>query len=287
MGSLPTITALRFYPVKSCGAVILERGFAGKRGLESEGVGDRRWMLIDQEGIMVTQRQIPELARVRVALEAGKVALTADGREKLLLEPGRVEGGQERFILHRHSIVGHRAPAAASAWFSEFLGFPVRLMHQTDDDIRTCNPLYTLDPEEDRVGFADAFPYLVVTEATLARVNGYLDRPVPMDRFRPNIVIGNCPADAEYGWRRIAAGEAEFALVKPSDRCVMTTIDQKLGVKTGKEPLAALAKHYFLSDGLIQGAIFGENTLPLRLGEIAVGDTVSVIATKPPHLFRQ
>ena len=282
----PIVAALRLYPVKACGPVALERAFIGKRGLESFGVGDRRWMLVDASGAMVSQRQIPALARVAVEIFDGRVLLSVQGRDNLILTPGRIEGEQESFTMFGRTIVGHPAPHEASAWFSAFLGQKVRLMHQTEDDIRRCDPNYAVDPEADRVGFADAYPYLLASEATLAKLNRHLDSPVPMNRFRPNIVIEGTQPDAEYGWREIALGEARLAVVKPCTRCQVTTVDQNLGIFTGKEPLAALGRHYFLSDGGIQGAIFGENAIPLRQGWVAVGDRVTVVETGETRPFQ-
>jgi uncharacterized protein YcbX len=107
-----------------------------------------------------------------------------------------------------------------------------------------------------------------------------------MARFRPNIVLGNSEPDAEYGWKRLGMGEAELEIVKPCARCVMTTIDQERGVKTGKEPLATLGQAYFLS-GRVKGAIFAENAIPTRLGMISVGDPLSILERKTPHSFGQ
>jgi uncharacterized protein len=284
------IAQLTLFPVKSCGGVTVDSARVGRRGLEANGVGDRRWMLSDAEARMVTQRQAPELARVRVELLEGAVRVWGDDLEPIVIDPAETLEPRSGVILHRHEVAGHRCLPAIDDWFSRFLGQPVRLLHQTDADVRLCNPDYALSPGEDRVGFADAFPYLVVTEATLARVNGLLAEPAPMNRFRPNIVVGGAEADAEYGWKRLSLGEAQLTIVKPCDRCVVTTIDQARGVKTGKEPLAALGRAYFLSARFgaasVQGAIFGENAIPSVLGAVRRGDTVAVLERKTPHAFR-
>jgi uncharacterized protein YcbX len=164
------------------------------------------------------------------------------------------------------------------------------LLYQTEEDHRLCDPDFAVVPGEDKVGFADAFPFLISTEATLARVNALLADPVPMNRFRPNIVVGGTGPDAEYDWKRLTIGEAEFSIVKPCTRCVMTTIDQEQGIKTGKEPLATLGRAYFLQasfgEASVKGVVFGENAIATRPGALAVGDEVRVLEEKPRHAFR-
>jgi uncharacterized protein len=285
------IAQLTLFPIKSCGGVAADSARVGPRGLEAKGVGDRRWMLSDADGRMITQRQAPGLARVRVELLEGAVRVSGDDLEPIIVDPAETLAQRSSAILFRREVAGHRCSPAADAWFSRFLGQPVRLLHQTDEDLRLCNPDYTPNPGEDQVGFADSLPYLIATEATLARLNGLLAAPVPMNRFRPNIVVGAAVADAEYGWKRLSLGEAELTIVKPCDRCVVTTIDQERGVKTGKEPLAALARAWFLSarfgQASLQAAIFGEKAIPSGLGAVRRGDAVAILEHKTPHAFRR
>lgn len=285
------IAQLTLYPIKSCGGVTVDSALVGRRGLETKGVGDRRWMLSDADGRMITQRQVPALARVRVELLDGAIRVSGDDLEPIVVDPAATSAQRSSVILHSREVAGHRCPAAVDDWFSRFLGQPARLLHQTDEDLRLCDPNFALTPGEDRVGFADAYPYLVATEATLAQVNSLLTEPAPMNRFRPNIVVGGAEPDAEYGWKRLSLGGAELTIVKPSTRCVMTTIDQARGVKTGKEPLAVLARAYFLSAqfgaAFLQGAIFGENAIPSALGAVRRGDAVRILEHKTPHAFRR
>lgn len=286
----PTITRILLYPIKSCGGVSLERAHIGPRGLEAGAIGDRRWMLSDADGQMITQRQNENLARVRIELLGDALRVSGDGLEPIIVDPAEISGEQASVILFRREVPGHRSPKAVDDWFSRFLGLEARLLYQTEADHRLCDPDFALAPGEDKVGFADAFPYLISTEATLDRVNGLLAEPVPMNRFRPNIVVGGTGPDAEYGWKRLEAGDAELSIVKPCTRCVMTTIDQELGVKTGKEPLGILGRAYFLSTSFgqspVKGAIFGENAIATRQGTLAIGDAVRVLEEKPPHAFR-
>ena len=286
----PVLAQILLYPIKSCGGIALPSAVIGQRGLEAGKIGDRRWMISDNEGVMITQRQNANLARVRVELAGDVLRISGDGLAPVIADPAEVGGERISVQLFRREAVGHRAAAAVNDWFSRFLGQTVHLLYQKDEDLRLCDADFAVAPGVDRVGYADAYPYLIATEATLARVNGLLDAPVPMNRFRPNLVIGGAPADAEYGWKRLAVGEAELEIVKPCSRCVMTTIDQERGEKTGKEPLATLGHAYFFSGpvarGTVKGAIFGENAIPTRLGRISLGDPVTVLEEKMAHVFR-
>ncbi|HMA50097.1 MAG TPA: MOSC N-terminal beta barrel domain-containing protein, partial [Magnetospirillaceae bacterium] len=286
----PVITQIILYPIKSCGGIALPSAAIGQRGLEAGKIGDRRWILADAEGVMITQRQNANLARVRIELAGDALRIGGDGLEPVIADPAEVGGERLSVLLHGREVAGHRAPAAVNAWFSHFLGQTVHLLYQKEEDLRLCDADFAVVPGQDRVGFADAYPYLIATEATLAKVNGLLAEPVPMNRFRPNLVVGGTDEDAEYGWQRLAIGTAELEIVKPCTRCVMTTIDQERGVKTGKEPLATLGRAYFLSApvgrGTVQGAIFAENAIPTRLGTVSMGDAVTVLGKKTSHAFR-
>src|SRR5579859_456904 len=286
MTAIPTVAQIVLYPIKSCGGITLDKARIGPRGLEAGRIGDRRWMLSDADGQMITQRQNENLARLRIELLGDALRVSGDGLEPVVIDPAEAAGERTTVILHRREVVGHRSPAAVDAWFSRFLGQTVNLLYQTDEDQRLCDADYAVVPGRDKVGFADAFPYLIATQATLDKVNGLLAEPVPMNRFRPNIVVAGTGPDAEFGWKRLELGEAELTIVKPCTRCIMTTIDQEQGVKTGKEPLATLGRSYFLKTAAIQGAIFGENAIATRQGALVTGDAVRVLEEKPAHIFR-
>jgi uncharacterized protein YcbX len=191
--------------------------------------------------------------------------------------------------LHGQSVPGHLSPDPVNDWFSRLLGAPAWLLYQSDSDQRLCDADFAIVPGADQVGYADAFPFLLTAQATLDQLNLGLPAPLPMDRFRPNIVVRGTTPDAEYGWREISIGGAGLSIVKPCTRCVVTTIDQRSGRKDGVEPLAALGRDYFLraqmGNALVQGAVFGENAIASRPGEIRVGDPVRLLSAKTPHIF--
>jgi len=269
--------------------------YVGARGFISGKIGDRSWMVVNAKGSLISQREKPALARVKTTLLldrdgiADRICLAVDDREPIILDPALVGDERQAVIIHGKESVAHKAPREVSAWFSDFLGDAVTVVHQKESDLRLCDPNFSVDPEGDAVSFGDGFPYLVTASATLEKLNGALESPVPMSRFRPNIVIGNTQPEAEYTWKNIAIGSVTLAFVKPCTRCVVTTVDQDTGVKTGKQPLATLAATNFLAQDFggarVQGAVFGENAIPITEGEISVGDVVSVIETKPGYEF--
>ena len=159
----------------------------------------------------------------------------------------------------------------SAQWFSDWLGVSVRLVHVADGYKRRLNPEYA-SSAEDHTGFADGYPILIISEASLLDLNSKLISPLPMNRFRPNIVVQNCEPFAEDTWKRIRIGSVEMALVKPCPRCVVTTIDKET-LEKSKEPLKTLATYRNQADG----AMFGMNVIPLNEGEVKVGMSVEVL----------
>jgi uncharacterized protein YcbX len=161
----------------------------------------------------------------------------------------------------------------SARWLSDWLGASVRLVHVDERFKRKLNPEYAVS-DEDHTGFADGYPILIISEESLADLNSRLDasHPLPMNRFRPNMVVKGCEPFAEDTWKRIRIGEVEMALVKPCPRCVVTTID-KDSLEKNKEPLKTLSK-YRMQEG---GAMFGMNVIPLGEGEIKVGMSVEIL----------
>ena len=160
----------------------------------------------------------------------------------------------------------------SAQWFSDWLGVSVRLVHVADGFKRKLNPEYAVS-EEDHTGFADGYPILIISEESLQDLNSKLGSVLPMNRFRPNIVVQNCEPFAEDTWKRIRIGGVEMALVKPCPRCVVTTIDKET-LKKSKEPLKTLATYRNQEDG----AMFGMNVIPLNEGNIKIGMSIEIIS---------
>lgn len=284
------VAGLHLYPVKGLGGSAIADAEVEWCGL----AGDRRWMVVDPTGRFITQRECAAMARIRVEQVPGGLVLCRAGLcHAGPCHAGPCHAGADRFevavpgrgaeeiaaTVWRSTVPAMLASPAAGRWLSDALGTPCRLVHLADPGARTLDPAYSRDA--DRVSFADGFPVLLASVASLDDVNSRLDAPVPMTRFRPNLVITGAPAWAEDHWRRIRIGEAEFRLPKACSRCIVTSIDQRTGERpVPREPLHALAAFRRTRHGVM----FGQNLIPDRLGRIAPGDRVTVLEAGPSNV---
>lgn len=273
------VESLHIYPVKGMKGCAVDAATMILEGL----VGDRRWMLVDATGRFISQREEPRLSLIGVAAEGKALTFQAPGMPGLRVDPP-VGGDSLPVTLWADQLTAYPASAEADAWFSDYLNQPCRLVYQ-GDTIRPVDPRWS--KPGDIATFADAYPVLVCTTASLADLNRRLGETLPMDRFRPNIVIGSDEPWAEDEWASIQIGTVRLDLTKPCARCSVTTVDQAHGVRTGKEPLRTLASFRFLQVPGISGVIFGQNGIPRALGRIGVGEAVSVVERQPRPNFKQ
>lgn len=268
------ITSLHIYPVKSMRAVDLTSVEIDVPGP----VHDRRWLVVDADGQFLTQRHDPKMATVTVSISASGIRLSACGFDDMeVLQPS----GARRATV---TIWGTEVDAAvadetANAFVSRVMGKDARLVFMDDRSRRLMDSIWTERPEP--VSFADGFPVLVTTTASLAALNGEIEAnggaAVRMAQFRPNVVIDCDDAWAEDRWTQLQIGDVTLDLVKPCARCVVTTTDQTTGEITGKEPLASLGRIHRSTDARVKGFLFGVNAVPRALGRIQVGDPVRVV----------
>ena len=266
------LRSLHIYPVKGLKGIDLGAALCGDRGLEH----DRRWMVVDREGVFMSQREVPRMATVWTDLDDRALTLSAPDRDEIAI-PLRPNGGQGvRVRVWRSECDAIAVSPAADAWLSEYLAMDCRLVYMPDSTRRLSNPEFA-GPGK-LVGFADGYAYLVTTSASLEDLNRRLGaggaRPVPMNRFRPNLVVDGAAPYAEDGWKRLRIGEAILRAVKPCGRCQVPTTDQATGEVTGPEPLATLTT-YRNSD---LGVLFGMNLVTEKTGTVRVGDAVEPIA---------
>lgn len=260
-----SLTQIWRYPVKSLAGGRHRRLAVGQRGP----AGDRHWMVVDAEGRFLTQRQLPAMALLQADMDGAGLRLTdrTTGAE-LRVAAG---GGEPLAVQVWGDRVDALAPdAAADAWLSERLGRPCRLVHQPDDGVRPVDPAF--GRPDDQVDFADGFPFLLISQASLDDLNRRLAQPVEMRRFRPNLVVDGCEPYEEDRWRRIRIGELTFRVVKPCSRCPIPTIDPDTGER-GAEPMRTLMS-YRRHDNKVY---FGQNLIHDGPGELAEGMPLEVL----------
>ncbi|MEU6202931.1 MOSC N-terminal beta barrel domain-containing protein [Micromonospora musae] len=269
------LSGIHTYPVKGChrldhdGAQVLPWGLAG----------DRRWMVVDADGVGVTQRETQRLVGLHATLHDGGLLLRADGRPDLAVpEP---TGGEplpvRTFRSRKLPVPALPAGPAADDWLGALLDRPVRLVFLARPTRHLAADARTHDTG-DRVSFADAYPLLLTNTASLAALNDWLaeagEEPVPMSRFRPNLVVDGAPAWAEDDWegRPLRIGEVAFRAAGPCDRCVVTTTDQETGVRH-REPLRTLGRYR----NVRQKLLFGLHLVPTGTGPLTVGEPLTLL----------
>jgi len=227
-------------------------------------------MVVDGEGRFISQRRHPELARVRVELEPAGLRVRAPGMPVLTIPADGPGAERRRVTIWNDRCAAVSAGTEAAAWFGEILGLRCELVRMADNEVRQVDRRFARVGEI--VGFADAFPFLMLSEASLADLNRRLEKPVPMNRFRPNLVVSGCPPHAEDTWKRLAIGGVVFRVAKPCARCVITTVDQETGAG-GPEPLRTLAA--YRRDG--NRVLFGQNLVHEGEGTLRAGDVVEIL----------
>lgn len=299
------ISEINIFPIKSLKGITLSEALVEKRGLRY----DRRWMLTDPAGMFFTQREVPKMAAVRVEVASHGLRVTSDneGEMSIPFEPDR--GSHQNVIVWQSEVASIVYNGQVSEWFSDVLGRKCQLVVMPESWQRHVNERF--DSGGDIVSFADGYPLLVANEASLEELNrkiaettelpprpaatppkqgGELFDPIPMNRFRPNVVVSGGDPFAEDTWKRISIGETILRVPKPCARCVTTTVDQARGEFDGNEPLKTFAKFRrprdvypdtFASFGF-QGneVLFATNLIPENPGAvIRIGDAVEVLET--------
>ncbi len=271
---VPRVQGLWVYPVKSLRGMAVTRWPVTRLGLAF----DRRWMLVDPEGNFLSQRRVPRMAQVQARLRledalAGRprlVLIDAQGHTLAVPEPDPARPRVRVRVWH-DEVDALWVSDAVDAWLQARLGVPARLVYFPDDAHRPLSPKYGLPGEG--TTFTDGYPILIVTQGSLDDLNRRLSTPVGPERFRPNVLIGPTAAYAEDTWHRVRIGRVPVRVVKPSKRCVITTLDPRTGRRLGKEPLATLATYRRWQGGVI----FGQNAVPEAEGMWELGQRVEVL----------
>ncbi len=269
------LAEIHVFPVKALAGLTLSQSEVEPCGLAQ----DRRWLVIDHKNRFLTQRVLPQMAVMAAHVTPHGLRLSAPGHAPLEIATPGLDTTPEPVVVWRDTVLAAQASAAAHAWISAALGQPCRLVHLHDPGARTSSSAFALPGET--VSFADAFPVLLTSTSSLADLNARLAVPVPISRFRGNLVIEGAPAWAEDTWRLIRIGGTTFRVAKPCDRCIVTTIDQDTGERPQRmEPLRTLGQ--FRQEE--RGIMFGQNLVPAVLGRVSVGDAVEVLESGAPNV---
>ena len=263
---MATISALYHYPVKGCAGIRLTTGALGLAGLGH----DRRFLVTDPNGTCRTQRRDPLLATIQPAV-GELLTLSAPGSGTIHV-PIDTTAPRRPVTLFGRPYTGIDQGEDVAAWLSAVLGEPSRLVLAPPEHHRVTDGL-----TPGTSAYADSCPVHLLSTASLddlnARITAHGGRPVPMSRFRPNIVVDGWEPHEEDHALRLTAGGVELGYAKPAIRCVVTTVDQLTGAKSGPEPLRTLATYRRLPDGVA----FGAKHAVVRPGQLAVGDVLTTV----------
>lgn len=260
-----TLSQIVIYPVKSCAGLSVDSARLTDRGLED----DRRFMLIGEDGGFVTQRECPTLARVQASFDGDELVLSVS--DSSVRVPRHPTGSGVSATVWGSEVQAVDCGDAVAGWFNAVVGREVRLVYMPDRAHRQVE--HGESEGLGQVSFADGFPYLLTLEASLDELNSRLEQPVPMDRFRPNLVVAGGQAWEEDGYGPLRIGAVAFEALKPCGRCVMVTTDQNTGVVSPKEPLRTLATYRKTT----LGVVFGQNLIArATTGLLRVGDPVQL-----------
>lgn len=262
-----TLNGLYRYPVKSLRGAGLALATLDARGIRF----DRRWMLINPDGQFLSQRQLPRMTLVRTLMMYDHLTLQAPDMGDLVLPRECADDAVVQVKIWQDDCLARCVGGDADEWLSEFLHTECRLVYLPDDQARQVDPNYA--KQGDQTGFTDGFPLLLISEASLQDLNSRMSEPLPMERFRPNLVVGGCEPYAEDQWRQIRIGEIEFKVVKPCSRCVITTVNPETA-QTGAEPLKTLSSYRRQGNKVN----FGQNLIHTGVGELRLGMDVAVLA---------
>jgi uncharacterized protein len=259
------LTEIWIYPIKGLGGIRLKSSKVLGKGLPL----DRRWMLVDERGVGLTQRDHSKMALFKLSLGSEALTVEYNGEQISISDNANGMSEPEQVMVWDDTVTAHEVSTHHSAWFTKHLASTCRLMYFPESNPRPVDPTYKVNDEH--VSLADAYPFLIVGQSSLDDLNNRLSQPVPMNRFRPNFVYSGGDPFEEDTWRNFTIGDAEFVAVKPCARCLVITINQGTAEK-GVEPLKTLSSYR----GRNNKVYFGQNLVSLTQQEIKEGDIIQV-----------
>jgi uncharacterized protein YcbX len=250
---MPSLAALYLYPVKSCRGIAVTQATLTAAGLEH----DREWMIVTPEGRFMTQREVPRLALIATDLGDDGLTLAAPGAGRLVV-PLESGGDVRQVTVWGEHCTAFDQGEPAARWLTELLGRPLRLVRFDPSHRRLSDSMWTGGVEAPN-RFSDGYPLLAISRASLDDLNARLPVPLPMDRFRPNLVFEGLPPYGEDALDDLVAGNVRLRRVKPCTRCAITTTNQATAEVEGDEPLRTLKSYRW--DKALRGVTFGQNLI--------------------------
>jgi uncharacterized protein YcbX len=269
-----TVSELYIYPIKSLGGISVSHAEVTDRGLKY----DRRWMLVDEQNRFLTQREYPQMALLKVQIKDDGLLVTHHLNGSVIIPFERHDIDKQEVAIWEDTCAGVFVDRELDNWFSAALGIKCRLIYMPEDTHREVDQRYAR--EGMITSFADAYPFLLIGQTSLDDLNSRMAEPLPMNRFRPNIVFTGGDAFAEDLMNHIQIAGIDFYGAKLCARCVLTTIDQQTAVKA-KEPLKTLARYRLMNNKIL----FGQNLVHEATGIITVGDALNVLSTHTEERF--
>jgi uncharacterized protein YcbX len=278
------VTGLFIYPLKSGRGIALPQARIEAMGLS----GDRRMMLVDPSGHFITQRELPELARLTAIPGTAYLTLRLDDEREAMVAPPHPDHRMD-VAIWKSIVSAAVADDSVNAKLSEWFGRSVKLVFIDGESRRQASAEWA--GENSPMGFADGYQILVTTTGSLRALNEDMERhgegSVGMDRFRPNIVLDCDEPWAEDGWTGLGIGGIRFDFVKPCPRCIMTSQDQQTGSREGANPMPAMGRIRMSADRRVPGPLFGWNAVPRGEGVVSVGDAVTVLGMREGWAIKQ
>ncbi len=268
---MPSLHSIVIYPIKSLAGIQLKQSIVTKTGLKY----DRKWMLVDKRQQFLSQRSLPKMALIKTRITDQQLIVSAPDSPDLSLPLEAPETTEHVDVTVWHDQCSALSVSqVADQWFSDFLQTNCQLVYQSEHSVRTVDQNYA--QANDQTSFSDGFPFLIVSEASLALLNQQMNLSLSMQRFRPNLTIANCTSYAEDSWREINIGNISFRLPKPCSRCSVPQIDPETAL-SNKEPLRTLARTRKWKNQVY----FGQNALHDNEGILRIGDELTIHQTGP------
>ena len=262
-----TLSEINIYPIKSLGGISLQSSVVEERGLKH----DRRWVLVDESNKFFTQRDFPEMALIKVAVDQDGLKLQHKTKtiEQLFIPFEFEHSKTDKVVIWDDTVTGEFYNSQIDNWFSEIIGIECHLVKMPESTKRVVDTTYA---KNKIVRFADRFPFLIIGQASLDDLNSRIEVPLPMNRFRTNFVFTGGKSFEEDNWKSFKIGDVAFQAVKPCARCVITTTDQETSDRA-HEPLLTLSKYRKVDNKVM----FGMNLVCESTGQITVGNKIELL----------